>query len=158
MKHTSCRLQNQEGSHPQGDSLAACLGGNITPPSSWAPWPSAPTSLLGVVAARGMEGVRLVVCEVSSVLEVGNPLVEVPPLQAVVNGHELFIFVHDFSDDGVSVCLKLRASLVVMLVLFNLCGGHEVEATDHCSQSEEGGPCGLEELLAPIEHGVDVPT
>jgi len=37
MKHASCRLQNQEGSHPQRDSLAACLGGNThhcqgTPP------------------------------------------------------------------------------------------------------------------------------
>ena len=29
MKHASCRLQNQEGSHPQRDSLAACLGSNI---------------------------------------------------------------------------------------------------------------------------------
>jgi Helix-turn-helix domain (DUF4817) len=28
MKHASCRLQNQEGLHPQGDSLTACLGGN----------------------------------------------------------------------------------------------------------------------------------
>ena len=34
MKHTSCGLQNHEGSHPQRDSLAACLGGNNphTPP------------------------------------------------------------------------------------------------------------------------------
>jgi len=29
MKHASCGLQNQEGSHSQRDSLAACLGGNI---------------------------------------------------------------------------------------------------------------------------------
>jgi len=28
MKHVSCGLQNQEGSHPQRDSLAACLGSN----------------------------------------------------------------------------------------------------------------------------------
>ena len=28
MKHASCGLQNQEGSHPQRDSLATCLGGN----------------------------------------------------------------------------------------------------------------------------------
>ena len=28
MKHVSCGLQNHEGSHPQRDSLAACLGGN----------------------------------------------------------------------------------------------------------------------------------
>jgi hypothetical protein len=28
-KHASCGLQNHEGSHPQRDSLAACLGGNI---------------------------------------------------------------------------------------------------------------------------------
>jgi hypothetical protein len=29
MKHTLCGLQNQEGSHPQGDSLATCLGSNM---------------------------------------------------------------------------------------------------------------------------------
>ena len=28
MKHASCGLQNHEGSHPQRDSLAACLDGN----------------------------------------------------------------------------------------------------------------------------------
>ena len=28
MKHASCGLQNQEGSHSQRDSLAACLGSN----------------------------------------------------------------------------------------------------------------------------------
>jgi hypothetical protein len=31
MKHASCGLQNQEGLHPQRDSLATCLGGNIGP-------------------------------------------------------------------------------------------------------------------------------
>jgi hypothetical protein len=29
MKHASCGLQNQEGSHSQQGSLATCLGGNI---------------------------------------------------------------------------------------------------------------------------------
>jgi hypothetical protein len=33
MKHVSCGLQNHEGSHPQRDSLAACLGGNTFPVS-----------------------------------------------------------------------------------------------------------------------------
>ena len=38
MKHASCGLQNQEGSHSQRDSLAACLGGNtyrLDLPETW---------------------------------------------------------------------------------------------------------------------------
>ena len=156
MKHASCGLQNQEGSHLQGDSLATCLGSNITSPSSWAPWPSAPTSPLGVVVARGMEGVVSVMCEVASMLKVGDPLVETPPFQAVANGCELLIFTLDFSDDGTPICLELGTSLVVPLISFDLCRGREVEVTDHRSQGKEGGPCRLEELLAPVGHGVDV--
>jgi hypothetical protein len=41
------------------------------------------------------------------------------------------------------------------LVALHLGRGSEVEAADRCSQSEEWGPCGLEELLAPVEHGVE---
>jgi transposase InsO family protein len=35
MKHVSCGLQNHEGSHPQRDSLAACLGGNTPDLETW---------------------------------------------------------------------------------------------------------------------------
>jgi len=156
MKHMLCRLQNQEGSHPQRDSLATCLGGNITPPSSWASWPSTPTSPLGVVAARGVEGVPSIVCEVASMLEVGDPFVKAPSFQAMADGGELFVLVFDFCRDGAPICFELGASLVVTLVSFDLCGGCEVEVTDRRSQSEEGGPCRLEEFFAPVGHGVDV--
>jgi len=158
MKHASCGLQNQEGSHPHRDSLSACLGGNITPPSSWASQPSAPTGVLGVVAARGMEGVLLVVREVTSVLEVGDLLMEAPSFQAVADGGEFLVFALDLCDDGVPVCFELGASLMVPLIPLDFCGGCEVEVVDRCSHSEEGGPHGLEEFLAPVGHGVDVPS
>ena len=158
MKHASCGLQNQEGSHSQRDSLAACLGGNITPPSSWASRPSAPMGVLGVVAARGMEGVLLVVREVTSVLEVGDLLMEAPSFQAVADGGEFFILAFNLRDDGVPVCFELSASLVVSLIPLDFCRGREVDIADRRSHSEEGGPCGLEELFAPVGHGVDVPS
>jgi len=90
------------------------------------------------------------------VLEVGDPLVEVPLFQTMANGCELFIFMLDFSDDGMSVSFELGLLLVVTLIPFNLCRGCEVKATNHHSQSKEGGPCGLEKLLAPIGHGVQL--
>jgi hypothetical protein len=156
MKHASCGLQNQEGSHSQRGSLAACLGGNITSPSSWTPWASASTSPLGVIATGGMVGVVPLVQEVASVLEVGDAFVEPPPLQAVADGRELFVFPVDFGDDGASVGLELGALLVVALVSLHLSRGREVERTDRCSQREERAPCGLKELLAPVGHGVEL--
>jgi hypothetical protein len=156
MKHVSCCLQNQEGSHPQRDSLAACLGGNITPPSSWASRPSTPTGTLGVVAARCVEGVRPFVCEVTSMLEVGDSFVEAPSFQAVADGSEFFILALNLGDDGAPVCFELSASLVVSLIPFDLRRGCEVEVTDRRSHGKEGSSCRLEELLAPIGHGVDV--
>jgi hypothetical protein len=121
MKHASCGLQNQEGSHSQRDSLAACLGGNITPPSSWASRPSTPTGALGVVAAGGVEGVRPVVREVAPMLKVGDSLVEMPSFQAVADGGELLILAFDLCDDGAPVCFELSASLVVSLIPFDFC-------------------------------------
>jgi hypothetical protein len=156
MKHASCGLQNHEESQPQQGSLAACLGGNITPPSSWASWPSTLKGALGVVAARGVVGVRPVVCEVASVLEVGDLFMEAPSFEVVADGDELFTFALDFCNDGAPVRFELSALLVVSLVSLNLCGGCEVEAADRRSHSEEGGPCGLEELFIPVGHGVDV--
>jgi len=158
MKHVSCGLQNQEGSHSQRGSLAACLGGNITPPSSWASQPSTLTGALGVVAAGGMEGVCPVVREVTPMLEVGDLLVEAPSFQAVADGGEFLILALDLCDDGAPVCFELSASLVVSLILLDFCGGRDVDVADHCSHSKEGGPCGLEEFLAPVGHGVDVPS
>ena len=158
MKHASCGLQNQEGSHPQGDSLAACLGGNITPPSSWASRPSAPMGALGVVATRGMDGVHPVVCEVVSMLEVGDPLVKAPSFQAVADGGEFFVLALDFCQDGAPVRFELGVPLVVSLVSLDLCGGCEVEVVDRRSHGKEGGPCGLEEFLTPVGHGVDIPS
>jgi hypothetical protein len=87
-------------------------------------------------------------------LEVGDAFVKAPPLQVVVDGHELLVFTLNFSGDGVPVCLKLGMSLVVMLVSLDLCRGHEVKATDCHSQGKEWGPCGLEELFTPVGHGV----
>jgi hypothetical protein len=103
-----------------------------------------------------MVWVRSVVREVASVLEVGDPLVEAPSFEAVVDGDELFVFALDFCHDGAPVRFELSVSLVVLLVPLNLRRGCEVHATDRCSQGEEGGPHGLEELLATIGHGVDV--
>jgi hypothetical protein len=103
-----------------------------------------------------MEGVHPVVREVASVLEVGDSLVEAPPFQAVADGGELFVLMLDLGNDGASVCLELGASLVVSLIPLDFCRGCEVEGADRRSHSKEGGPCGLEELLAPVGHGVDV--
>ena len=158
MKHVSCGLQNQEGSHPQWDSLTACLVSNITPPSSWASQPSTPMGALGVVAAGGVEGVRPVVHEVAPMLKVGDSLVEAPSFQAVADGGKFFIFALNLCDDGASVCLELGASLVVSLIPLDFCGGREVEVADRCSHSKEGGPRGLEEFLAPVGHGVKLPV
>jgi hypothetical protein len=103
-----------------------------------------------------VEGVRSVVCEVAPMLEVGDSFVEVPPFQAVADSSELFVFTLDLGNDGASVCFKLGASLVVSLIPLNFCGGREVEVADRSSHGKEGSPCGLEELLAPVGHGVDV--
>jgi hypothetical protein len=89
-------------------------------------------------------------------LEVGDSFVEAPPFQAVADGGELFILALDLGDDSASVCFELGTSLVVSLIPLDFCGGREVEVADRSSHSEEGGPCGLEELLTPVGHGVDV--
>jgi hypothetical protein len=89
-------------------------------------------------------------------LEVGDSLVEAPSFQAVADGGEFFVLALDFCDDGAPVCFELGASLVVSLIPLDFCGGCEVEVADRHSHSEEGGPCGLEEFLAPVGHGVDV--
>jgi hypothetical protein len=156
MKHASCGLQNQKGLHPQQDSLAACLGSNITFPSSWTPWASALMSPLGVIVVGGMERVVSLMLEVTSMLEVGDTFMKSPSFQAMVNGCKLLVFSVDFSNNGVPVCFKLGALLVVALVALHFGRGHEVEGTDRHSQSKEWSPCGLEELLAPVGHGVEL--
>ena len=140
IKQALCRLQNQEGLHLQQDSLAACLGGNITPPSSWATWPSALTHSLGVVAARGIE-VAPLAGEVLMVLEVGHSLVEAPTFKAVADGNEFFVLLLDFSDNGMPVSFELGTSLVVALVALHFGRGGEVQRMDCCSQCEEWSPC-----------------
>jgi hypothetical protein len=155
MKHASCGLQNHEGSHPQRDSLAACLGGNITSPSSWTAWSSARACPLRVVAARSMEW-GMLSDEVSTVLEVAHLLVELPSLQAVADAGEFFIFSFDLSDDGTSISLELGSSLVMAVVVFDFSGGGEVQHADRHSQGEKGGSIGLQELFAPVRHGVNV--
>jgi hypothetical protein len=142
MKHVSCGLQNQEGSHPQRDSLAACLGGNITSPSSWTTWSSTRTRPSRVVAAQGMEWGALS-DEILAVLEVAHLLVELPPFQAVADAGELFILSFDLCDDGALVSFKVGSSLVVAVVAFNFGRGGEVQRTDCHSQGEEGGSVGL---------------
>jgi hypothetical protein len=142
MKHASCGLQNHEGSHPQRGGLAACLGGNITPPSSWTAWSSARTRLLRVVAARSVEQ-GMLSDEVSTVLEVAHPLVESPSFQAVADAGEFFVFSFDLGDDGVSIGLELGLSLVMAVVAFNFSGGGEVQRADRRSQGEKGGSIGL---------------
>jgi len=129
MKHVLCGLQNHEGSHPQQDLLAACLGGNITSSSSWTARSSARTGPLGVVAAQGMEW-GVLPDEIVAVLEVAHPLVESPPFQAVANAGELFVFPLDFHDDGASVGLELGSLLMMAVVVFDLSGGGEVQRTD----------------------------
>jgi hypothetical protein len=142
MKHTSCGLQNHEGSHPQRDSLAACLGGNITSPSSWTAWSSARAHPSRVVAAQSVERGTLP-DEVSTVLEVAHPLVEPPSLQAVVDAGEFFIFSFDLGNDGASIGLELGSLLVMAVVAFNFSGGSEVQRVDRHSQGEKGGSVGL---------------
>ena len=142
MKHTSCGLQNHEGSHPQRDSLAACLGGNITSPSSWTALSSARTRPLRVIAVWGMEWGAFP-DEITAVLEVAHPLMELPSFQAVANAGELFVFSFDFRDDGVSVGLELGSSLVMAVVAFDFGRGGEVHRTDCHSQGKEGGSVGL---------------
>ena len=142
MKHTSCGLQSHEGSHPQRDSLAACLGGNITSPSSWTAWSSARAHPSRVVAARSVERGTLP-DEVSTVLEVAHPLVEPPSLQAVADAGEFFVFSFNLGDDGASIGLKLGSSLMMVVVAFDFSRGGEVQRADHRSQGEKGGSIGL---------------
>jgi hypothetical protein len=112
--------------------------------------------LLGVVVMWGMEGTVLIRVDITSMLEVGDLLMEAPSFQAVADSCELLVFMLNLCDDGALVGLELGVLLVVMLVSLNFCRGCEVEVMDYHSQGEEGGPCGLEELLAPVGHGVDV--
>jgi hypothetical protein len=142
MKHASCGLQNHDGSHPQQDSLAACLGSNITSPSSWTTWSSARTCPLRVVVAQGVEW-GVLSDEITAVLEVAHPLVESPALQTVADAGELFILSFDFHDDGASVGFELGLSLMVAVVAFNFDGGSKVQHVDCCSQGKEGGSIGL---------------
>jgi hypothetical protein len=115
-------------------------------------------SPLGVVMMGGVKQVVSLMLEVASVLKVGDVLVEPPSLQVVMDGCELFVLSVDFGDDGAPVCLELGASLVVALVALHLSGGREVKRMDHHSQGKEGGPCRLEEFLAPVRHGVEFPS
>ena len=142
MKHASYGLQNQEGLHLQRDSLAACLGSNITSPSSWTTWSSARTCPSRVVAAWGVERGTLP-DEVLMVLEVAHLLVEPPSFQAVVDAGELFVLSFDLRDDGSSVGFELGLSLMVAVVAFDFGRGGEVQRTDHHSQGKEGGSVGL---------------
>jgi hypothetical protein len=142
MKHASWGLQNHEGSHPQRDSLAACLGGNITSPSSWTARSSARTRPSRVVTAWGMEWGALP-DEVAVVLEVAHPLVESPSFQVVADAGELFILPFDLCDDGASVSFELGSSLMMAVVAFDFGGGSEVQRADCRSQGKEGGSVGL---------------
>jgi hypothetical protein len=142
MKHASCGLQNQEGSHPQRDSLAACLGSNITSPSSWTTRSSARICPSRVVAAQGVEG-GVLPDEISAVLEVADPLVEPPSFQVVVDAGELLILSFDLCNDGASVSFELGSSFVVAVVAFDFGRGSEVQCADRRSQGKEGGPIGL---------------
>ena len=132
MKHASCGLQNQEGSHPQRDSLAACLGGNITSPSSWTAWSSTGMHLSRVVVAWGMEWGTLS-DEVLTILEVAHLLVELPSFQAVANAGELFILPFDLANDGASIGFELGSSLMMAVVALNFSRGGEVQHADHRS-------------------------
>jgi hypothetical protein len=142
MKHVSCGLQNHEGSHPQRDSLAACLGGNIISPSSWTARSSARTCPSRVVAARGVEW-GVLPDEIAAVLKVAHPLVESPPFQAVADAGELFVFSFNFHDDGASVGFELGSPLVMAVVAFDFGGGSEVQHADRRSQGKEGSSIGL---------------
>jgi hypothetical protein len=142
MKHTSWGLQNHKGSHPHQDSLAACLGGDITSPSSWTAWSSARTCPLRVVTVQGMEW-GVLSDEVAAVLEVAHPLVESPSFQAVADAGELFVLPFDLCDDGASVGFELGSSLVMVVVAFDFGRGSEVHRTDCHSQGKEGGSVGL---------------
>ena len=95
--------------------------------------------------------------EVLLVLEVAHLLMESPPFQMVADAGELLIFPLNFSNDGASISFELGASFVVMVVALNLGGGSEVHHTDNCSQGKEGGSIRLQELFAPVGHGVNLP-
>jgi hypothetical protein len=132
MKHALCGLQNQEGLHPQQDSLAACLGGNITSPSKWTAWSSSRMRPLRVVVAGGVEW-RMLSDKVSLVLEVAHPFMKVPSFQMVVDASELFVLFLNLSDDGAPIGFELGTLFMVVVVAFNFSGGGEVHRTDHCS-------------------------
>jgi hypothetical protein len=142
MKHVSCGLQNQEGSHLQRDSLATCIGSNITPPSSWTTWSSARVRPSRVVVVWGMEWGTLP-DKVLAVLKVAHPLMELPSFQAVANAGELFILPFHLGDDGASISFKLSSLLMMAVVALDFSRGGEVQCTDCCSQGEKGGSIGL---------------
>jgi hypothetical protein len=95
--------------------------------------------------------------EVSTVLEVAHPLMEPPSLQVVADAGEFLVFSFDLGDDGASISFELGSSLVMAVVAFDFSGGGEVQHVDHRSQGEKGGSIGLQELFAPVRHGVNVP-
>jgi len=95
--------------------------------------------------------------EVSPVLEVAHPFVEVPPFQVVVDASELLVFSFNFGDNGTSVGFELGTLLMVVVIVFGLGRGGEVHHTDHYSQGEEWGSVALEELFTLVWHGIDVP-
>ena len=74
----------------------------------------------------------------------------------VSDAGKLFVFSIELSDDCISVSFKLGVSFVVVSVMLDFGGGSEVHQVDRCSQSEEGGSIGLEELLTPVGHSVDL--
>jgi hypothetical protein len=142
MKHASCGLQNQEGLHPQRDSLATYLGGNITSPSSWTARSSARMRLSRVVMVWGMEWGALS-DEVSVILEVAHSLMELPSLQVVADARKFFVLSFDLADDGTSVGFELGPMLMVAVVALDFSRGGEVQCVDCHSQGEKGGSIGL---------------
>jgi len=74
----------------------------------------------------------------------------------VANAGELFVLSFDLANDSASIGFKLGSSFMMVVVALNFSGGGEVQRVDHHSQGEKGGSIGLQELFAPVWHGVNI--
>ena len=153
MKHALWGSQNHSGLQSHLGSLAACPGGNITPPLGRSSWS-------GVMIVMGV-GVPVVAHqgalsrEVEVVLEVGELSVEAPGLHTVMDGGEVFVLSVDLCDDCSSVSLQLCVSFMVAVVPLHFCeGSGVVKGTGHFSQGVVLSPLGLEEFVKPNRHWV----
>src|SRR5216683_8058476 len=105
-------------------SSAACLGSNITSPSGWTSW-STVVVVMRVWVVWGIVAGQEVAVNIHPAFELCELLVETICLHVVFDALQGFVFLLDFSHDGLSVDFELGSSLVMAAVSlhFGICDG-----------------------------------